>query len=382
VDAPTSTPDLWPEALAHIREAHRRGGRVNYIGGPADSITDGFGATSRANGWWSRFARQMATALGQPTRAIGSAEITPDSTWPVWTTTGPRPKVSGRGLGRHGMALHLGTVASTVQACDRFRLLYDETTESFGLHGGTLEIRIDGELAAVLDCAHDDVVGRMWDSGPLGRFAPRRFELECVGGDFVGVGHSYFHDGADGETGALFWRNAHARYEAGCGHFGFGQAESTWTGPLTSRVIGRNPFNQQAVRGGGAIAPDCFLCCTGTNDIGRLANDRETIASIYESLITYIRSRCGEQCSIGFIVPTATERTYVDHQALFEGTRDACEASGAFLIDLWHPLGSHADHGAGFYFDGMHPNDRGHAAWANYVTNWMLAAIQPGSSGG
>lgn len=372
---------MWPDALAHIREAHRRGGRINYIGGPADSITDGFGASSRASGWWSRFAHQMADVLGRPTRAIGSAEIASSSTWPVWATSGSPPQDSGRGLGRHGMALRPGTVASTVQSCDRFHLLYDETTESFGLHGGALEIRIDGKVATVLECCHDDVVGRGWDSGPLGEFASHRFELECVDGDFVSVGHSYFHDG-DGATGALFWRNAHGGYLAGRSDFGFANPEATWAGPLTSDPIGRNPFNGRVVKGGGAITPDCFLCCTGTNDIGTLGNDRRSISYAYVRLVDYIRTRCGERCSIGFLVPTSSSKPGADHQALFDGIRDACGASGAFMIDLWHDLGTHGDDSSGFYFDGMHPNDRGHAAWADYVTRWMSEAVQPGSSGG
>lgn len=215
-----STPDMWPEALAHLRAKHRAGGHVNYIGGPADSITDGYGASSRENGWWSRFARTMARALHQPSRAIGSAEIALDSSWPVWTMRGTPAQSSGRSLGRHGVVLLRGTIASTVQPCDRVRILLDETTRAFEMEGGTLEIRIDGDVVATLECHHDDVVGRAWDSGPLGEFAPRHVELRCVAGDFVSVGHSYFHDGVDGDRGALFWRNAHARYAVDGGSSG------------------------------------------------------------------------------------------------------------------------------------------------------------------
>lgn len=368
---------MWPDALAHLRRMHQAGGRVNYIGGPADSITDGFGATSRAHGWWSLFASRMASALGQPSRAIGSAEIASDSTWPVWTTTGPLPQPSGRSLGRHGMAIVRGTVASTAQPCDRVRLLIDHTTRAFGLDGGTLEIRIDGDAVARLDCGTDEVVGHLWDSGPLGSFATRRIDLECVDGGFVSLGHSYFHDGVDGDTGALFWRNAHARFLAGSSDFGFALPEATWAGALTTRPISHNPFNGRVIRGGGAISPDCFLCCTGTNDIGTLGNDRASIAATYEHLVDYIRQRCGAESSIGFVLPTASAKPGADQQALHDGILDACARTGTFMIDLWHELGSHGDDRSDFYFDGMHPNDRGHAAWADHVAAWMLEAVQP-----
>jgi lysophospholipase L1-like esterase len=382
VDHPgiVSSPDMWPDALAHLRAKHREGGHVNYIGGPADSITDGFGASSRENSWWSRFARTMARELGQPSRAIGSAEIALDSSWPVWTIRGTPAKHSGRSLGRHGIVLLRGTVASTVQPCDRIRLLVDETTTAFGMQGGSLEIRLDGEPVATLECHHDDVVGRLWDSGPLGDFEPRRIELTCVAGDFVTVGHSYFHDGADGTSGPLFWRNAHARYTAGRDEFGFASPASTWAGPLTDRVVGWNPFSDGPIVGGNAIAPDCFFCCTGTNDLGCLGDDRTSIARLYLHLVEYIRERCGDDPSIGFVVPTASAGAGVDQQALCDGIRDVCMAANCFMIDLWHGLGTHGDDRSGYYFDGLHPNDRGHAAWADYIARWMLEAIQADAS--
>lgn len=370
-----TTVDDWHDALAHIRARHRSGGEVNYIGGPADSITDGLGATSRQNGWWSRFAQSMATALGQPTRAIGSAEIAPDSTWPVWRIEGPATP-SGRSLGRHGTALLRGSTASTEQLCDRVQLLIDDTTTAFNLTGGTLGIRVDGDEVARLDCGRADVVGRLWDSGPLGSFAPHRIELECVAGDFVSVGHSYFYDGDASLHGARFWRNAHAQFSAGRGDFGFVLAEATWTGPLTDRTIGRNPFNGNAIHGGGAITPDCFLCCTGTNDIVRCADDRPSVAALYVDLISYIRQRCGPQPSIGIVVPTAADTPGADYRALRDGVHDACTATGSFMIDLWAELGSHGDPDSAYYLDGRHPNDLGHAAWADHVARWMLQAVQ------
>ncbi len=353
---------------------------VNYIGGPADSITEGVGASSRDRGWWSLFAKQMARELGQPTRAIGSAEICPQVAWPVWTTSGQPARPTGRSLGRHGMAIMRGGIAATVQPCDRFRLLIDETTESFGYSGGTIAIRVDGEIVDEIDCSRSDIVGRMWDSGPLGTFQARSIEIECVAGGFVAVGHSYFHDGPDGTVGPLFWRNARARFTAGSNEFGFANTQVTWAGPLTRLEIGRNPFNDRVVHGGGAIEPDCFLCCTGTNDIQFFDNDRHEITAAYENLVDYIRLRCGEKPSIGFIVPSASARYEADYEALFDATYDACKTSGAFMVDVLHGVGTHADDSLGFYRDGFHPNDRGHRAWADYLSNWLLTAVQPDTS--
>ncbi len=374
-----SVPSMWSDALAHLRGVHAAGGRVNYIGGPADSITEGVGASSRDRGWWSLFARTMAGALGQPTRAIGSAEISPDATWPVWKTSGPPPSSTQRSLGRHGMAIMPGTVVNATQPCDRFRLLFDETTHAFRRPGGTLEIRIDGEVADRIDCSHSDVVGRIWDSGPLGPFRPRSVEIECVAGGFVSIGHSYFHDGSDGTTGALFWRNAHAGFTAGPRESGFANPNSTWTGALTRDEIVKNLFSDRVVYGGGAIEPDCFLCCTGTNDVAVLDHDRHRIAAAYEQLVDYIRQRCGDSPSIGFIVPTASTRCRTNCESLFDGIHDACLSAGAFMIDLLHGVGTHADESLGYYHDGFHPNDRGHAAWAEYVSTWLLGAIRPGA---
>src|SRR5262245_41624950 len=112
----TSRPEQWDEALQHIRAAHRARGRINYIGGPGDSITEGTGATTRERTWWSRFARRMSDATGQPTRAIGSAEMTVRSLFTPWSCTGPEPKDTHRSLGRYGVALLRGSVFSTTQA--------------------------------------------------------------------------------------------------------------------------------------------------------------------------------------------------------------------------------------------------------------------------
>jgi lysophospholipase L1-like esterase len=374
-----STPSMWTDALAHLVRRHREGGRINYIGGPADSITDGVGASARERGWWSRFAKQMSAALGQPTRAIGSAEIAPDSTWPVWQPSGAPVISTGRGLGRQGSALTRGATMTTVQACDRFRLLIDETTGASELAGGTLEIRVDGEVADVIDCAQADVVGRMWDSGPLGPFREHVVELTCVAGDFVSVEHSYFHDGPDGDHGALFWRNARAGFTAGVGNSGFAQPEATWFGALATGEIGPNYYNQGVLRGGGAIEPDCFLCCTGTNDMWMGDNDRATLTAVYENLVGHIRTYCGEVASIGFIVPTAADQFEGDYEPLFEAIHDTCLSTGSFMIDLLHGIGTHANDDHGYFHDGIHPNDRGHAAWADYVSAWMLEAIQPES---
>lgn len=79
-------------------------------------------------------------------------------------------------------------------------------------------------------------------------------------------------------------------------------------------------------------------------------------------------------------MPTASAKRDADHEALFDGIVDACTASGCFMIDLWHPLGSHGDERSPYYFDGLHPNDRGHAAWADYVARWMLEAVQDDTS--
>lgn len=373
-----STPDMWPEALAHLRAKHAAGGRINYIGGPSDSITDGVGATARDRGWWSVLAKTMARELGQPTRAIGSVEISPDVTWPLWKTSGAPVRATGRSLGRHGMALLRGATATIVQPCDRFRLLIDEATQAFTYPGGTLEIRIDGTAVDRIDGGRSEIVGRMWDSGPLGSFQRRSVEIECVDGGFVSIGHSYFHDGSDGTDGALFWRNAHARFTAGPGDFGFANPDSTWAGALTRLEIGRNPFNDRVICGGGAIEADCFLCCTGSNDIRLFNNDRRQISAGYERLVEYIRLRCGDSPSIGFIVPTASTVCDGDYENLFEGTRDACTSTGTFMIDVLHEVGTHADDSLGYYEDGFHPNDRGHAAWAEHVSSWLLRAIQPG----
>ena len=62
------------------------------------------------------------------------------------------------------------------------------------------------------------------------------------------------------------------------------------------------------------------------------------------------------------------------------GIRDVCMAANCFMIDLWHGLGTHGDDRSGYYFDGLHPNDRGHAAWADYIARWMLEAIQADAS--
>lgn len=369
-----STPSMWPEALAHLRARHAVGGRINYIGGPGDSITDGAGATRREHTWWFRFSQTMAARLGQGTRAIGSAEISVFSLWPVWKTSGTPPGRSGRGLGAHGMSLVPGTVVSTTQPCDRFRIVYDDTPEAFGLTGGTLEIRIDGRPVAAVDSSRSETMGKVWDSGPLGSFASRTVELECVAGDFVSLGHSYFHDG-DGDDGALFWRNARGKFTSGLGIFGFRAEQATWAGCLTSRPVGLNPFTGEPLHGSGAIEPDCFLCCTGTNDIGLFDNDRTKIAEGYRSLIRHLRTLCGPDPSIGIIMPTASTNFGGRYGPLFEGIHDACTSEGAFLIDLWHSLGTHGDDSRGFYADGTHPNDRGHAAWAEYVSAWMLEAI-------
>jgi hypothetical protein len=216
----------------------------------------------------------------------------------------------------------------------------------------------------------------MWDSGPLDEFRAHSVELECVAGDFVSVEHSYFHDGKDGTDGVLFWRNARAGFAADDGEFGFADPTSTWMGALTTREIGRNPFNDRVIRGGGAIEPDCFLCCTGTNDIGVAGNDRATLTAVCENVVDFIRSRCGDDASIGFIVPTAADQYEGDYEPLFDAIHEACRSTGAFMIDLLHGLGSHGDDEQGFFADGLHPNDRGHAAWADYVSAWMLEAIQ------
>ena len=374
-----STPDRWPAALAHLRAAHAAGGRINYIGGPADSITDGLGATSRDDGWWSVFADTMSGALARPSRAPGSVELSLDCTWPLWTTpeTGVHPDV--RGLGRHGIALERGAVVATTQACDRFRLVYNRTSTAYGLRGGTLAVHVDGALVAELDCGGSDVCGLMWDSDHLGEFAPHHIELGCVAGGLASVSHAYFHDGVDADTGPLFWRSAHRRFSAADDNFGFTEAASPWTGCFTRGIVGENPYNGRPVLGAGTIEPDCFLCATGTNDILRFGNDRARLQSAYEHVFDYIRARCDNDPSIGVVVPTSSTRFEGRFQPLYDAIEAACEASGAFFIDLWHGLGTHGDDRHGYYFDGIHPNDRGHAAWAAYVSAWMLSAVSPAS---
>jgi hypothetical protein len=294
----------------------------------------------------------------------------------VWTFTG-QPIPSGRSLGRHGVALQRDTVATATQPCDRIRLLYDPTASAYGFGGGALQIRIDGEVVDVIDCSRSELVGCVWDSGPLGAFATRRIELSCVAGDFVVAGHSYFHDGADGETGPLFWHSAHSSHTIGRGELGFASEESTWLGAMTKRQLEVNPFTGRAVFGSGSIEADCFLCSTGTNDIRLFKNDPRLVTEGYRELFGYLRARCDSEASIIVIIPTASALFGGDYEPLAEGITAACDADGAFVIDLLHDLGTHADDSCGFYYDGYHPNDEGHAAWADAVSSAVVAAIQP-----
>jgi lysophospholipase L1-like esterase len=370
-----SQPEQWPDALAHLRARHAAGGRVDYIGGPGDSITEGTGATSRENTWWSRFSDAMLNHLGQPTRAIGSTEVTLQSCWSVWSHAGPPPIEGTFCLGQYGVVLQAGTVLSTTRAFDRVQLLHVRLTEMLGSRGGTLEVRIDGTVVDRVRCGGADVFGSLWDSGPLGEFRPRRIELECVSDGVAPVGHAYFHDGFDPDRSVLFWRHGRHRRDIGTDEFGFANPRSTHMGPFTAGPLGRNDATGGVISGGGSIGADCFLISCGTNDVERFGNDRRVLEGTYSTMIDFLRSRCDTDASIGVIVPTASTKADGDYTNLFEAAHAACRAEGAFLIDLWHGLGSHADDSFGYLHDGLHPNDRGHAAWAEYVAAWLQAAI-------
>jgi hypothetical protein len=317
----------------------------------------------------------MTTRLGHPvTAAPGGVEISVDAFWPMWQFQHQEPFRDGRALGRQGVAILDGGAATTTQVCDRLWLLYNEVTvDGADSRGGVLEVRVDGDLVAEIPCGQADVLGRIWDSGPLGELRARTVELRAVGG-FASVGQCYFH-GLHDDTAPVFWRCARSGFSIADDPFGFGDPRELWAGAFTRRPLGRNRFSGARVYGAGSIEPDCILCCTGTNDIGRFDGDASRLAAAYEDVIALLRSRCDNTPSIGVIVPTMSTSVGGARRALAEGIYTACERSGAFVIDVGHALSGDGDDRSGYLADGKHPNDRGHAAWAAYVASWLLAAV-------
>jgi lysophospholipase L1-like esterase len=321
---------------------------VMFLG---DSITEGYGVSTRAESWVDRVRSGLQTAPGGigylPAQGNEATEAPFDQ---LWVRTGGTFASKGMGRRSHVLAAE-GDSATLAVTADRISVHYVAQPD-----GGLIDVLVDGQPAGQIDtgAASYDASAR-WDTGSL-TIGTHVVELRAAP-DGAGVYKPAVVQGAmvfagDEASGVRVWENGHAGYTAS--HFA---TDSSWPTALK------------------AVDPELIVISFGAND------ERYYTPAQFEGhlrqLVDVARANAPESTAIALVsmlrpswVASATWSKYAAAQQ-----RVAMNLGLAFTdIDkLATAAGESPDT---LTIDGVHPNTGGY----QFIATHVEALLTTGSS--
>ena len=339
--------------------AGRNSSPVDILFGPGDSITEGSGATTKADRWQD-LVRDALRSRYQPSGVAGGAGYIPAFTYynnPV-TYSGSYTQPSTNGLGFLGITMSpaaTATLSFTGTALDVF------VTKVSG--GGTLTVSVDGAssgtgFASISTANASQVNGAVTRVGGLSAGA-HTVVVTASSGTSTLEGLMVYN--GDETKGIRIWNNAHSGHSAG---------SFTSTGPWTGALA--------------AIQPALMVIMLGVND-WRTASTSITAVSNYianvRSIISAARAACTVPPSVLLIAPylpaTGTNNGIISYQPFQNCLYELAESlSDTTLLNLFARTGGNSFQGTQLGLlqgDNVHPSDKGHQFIADAVAGKLVA---------
>jgi len=365
-------PGMWSHELRTFKVAfsNRASARCNILL-VADSIGQGWTATTASNRWFDRMMAKIMSSLGQTFSpgycAVGAISSAVAYTGRLWTTSGTVTQNTDLGLGYSNVTITSGSYAELAQTCDRLWVHYP----TFATLLGDLRVTIDGGAPTnITTFTGTTLGGRVWDSGSLGAAASHTVRLAPAAAVNTRAEGVTFFNG-NYSSGVCGFNGAHFGYRYS--HFAATGASSWWTDGLDQ------------------IAPHLVIWALGVNEQAGsyAASTIETNMATAIAKVNAVMAAAGLHAPSHLVIAPfgtgATSTATDDYRlAVWKGAL----TNGAACVD-WSQLAGYVgtstvdDAPAGYAImsaadpadSKKHPNDKGHLFLGEQMAHYLLDAV-------